>query len=201
MQQLSYAALGDSTGVGVGARHGGGYVARLYERLARERPVHLSNTCVSGATSTDLVRWQLPRALGTTPHIATVFIGINDLIRGLSAESYRQNIELVATGLSAKRVRTLFCTIPDLSYAPAAVYFMAALRVPRPVFEQRTLAFNAALMDVAKKHGHGAHDLYTVALADKAHFFSSDGFHPSDAGYEALAQELWPSFRALAESR
>lgn len=33
-----YIALGDSTGVGVGARDGKGYVARLFERFERERP-------------------------------------------------------------------------------------------------------------------------------------------------------------------
>jgi hypothetical protein len=32
-----YVAFGDSTGVGVGARRGGGYVARVFERIERVR--------------------------------------------------------------------------------------------------------------------------------------------------------------------
>jgi acyl-CoA thioesterase-1 len=194
MRELVYAALGDSTGVGVGANDGRGYVARLFERLPQ--PARLLNTCSSGATSSDLVRWQLARARDGSPSFATVFIGINDLVRGRSVDSYRQELEQIAAGL--KHVRTLFCTLPDLAYAPAAQYFMSALRIPRATFEERTRSFNQAVMETASKHGHGAHDLFTVALEDKAHFFSSDGFHPSAAGYEALAQELWPSVKALA---
>jgi acyl-CoA thioesterase-1 len=200
MKQLLYAALGDSTGVGVGALDGRGYVARLHERLARTRAVELMNSCVSGATSADAVRWQLPRALAAGPTLATVFVGINDLIRGTSTETYRANLEQIARGLAARHVPALFCTLPDLAYAPAAGFFMAALRIPSTAFEQRTRAFNDEVMQIASAHGHGAHDLFTIALEDKAHFFSSDGFHPSSAGYEALAQELWPSFEALAKS-
>jgi acyl-CoA thioesterase I len=198
MQELLYAALGDSTGVGVGARDGRGYVARLHVRLRKAR---LLNACASGATSGDVLRRQLPRVLAEAPSFATVFIGINDLIRGSSVELYRQNLDGIATQLAARGVPTLFCTIPDLAFAPAAAFFLTSLRVPRASFEERTLAFNAAVLETARAHGHGAHDLFSISLADKTHFFSSDGFHPSDAGYEALAKELWPSVEALAASR
>ena len=50
-----YTALGDSTGVGTGAREGGGYVLRLFKRIERERPLsRLTNLCVSGATTDDV---------------------------------------------------------------------------------------------------------------------------------------------------
>ena len=53
---VSYVALGDSTGVGVGARNGG-YVARLFQRIERVRPAsRLTNLCVSGATTADVLR-------------------------------------------------------------------------------------------------------------------------------------------------
>ncbi len=43
-----YAALGDSTGAGVGASDGRGYVARLFVRIEHERPrSRLINLCVS----------------------------------------------------------------------------------------------------------------------------------------------------------
>src|SRR5436309_1752244 len=55
-----YVALGDSTGVGMGARKGGGYVARLFERIERERPrSRVVNLCVSGARTDDVLRGQL----------------------------------------------------------------------------------------------------------------------------------------------
>jgi len=43
-EEPTYVALGDSTGVGVGARHGGGYPDRLAARSGRGgRPVKLVN--------------------------------------------------------------------------------------------------------------------------------------------------------------
>jgi len=194
-----YAALGDSTGVGVGARDGRGYVARLYERLERMCPgARLLNACVSGATSRDLVERQLPRVLQAQPSLVTVFIGINDLIRGTAPIAYSENIEKVARVLAEQSSLTLFCTIPDLAYAPAAKAFMSSLRIERSLFETRTRALNARVLESARVHGHAAHDLFTVALDDASRFFSSDGFHPSEHGYEELAAQLWPPLEQLA---
>jgi lysophospholipase L1-like esterase len=183
----------------VGAKDGRGYVVRLYERIARLRSLRLLNTCASGATSEDVVRRQLPRALAARPAIATVFIGINDLVLGATEASYGRNVEQIARELASHEVRALFCTIPDLAFAPAATYFMSALRMPREAFEARTRAFNARVVAAAREHGHRAHELFAISLADKAHFFSQDGFHPSAEGYQALADELWPSFETLAQ--
>src|SRR5688572_4202337 len=56
---IIYLALGDSTGSGVGAREGG-YVARLFRRLETSKPGStLTNLCVSGATSEDVLTGQL----------------------------------------------------------------------------------------------------------------------------------------------
>jgi lysophospholipase L1-like esterase len=79
-------ALGDSTGAGVGARDGG-YVARLFKRLEERRPESkLSNLCVSGATTSDLVRDQLDRGVALNPDLVTIGIGINDIGHGLTLE-------------------------------------------------------------------------------------------------------------------
>jgi len=199
MQSFLYAALGDSTGVGVGARDGrGGYVARLYARLSAHTPeASLLNLCASGATSRAVVQSQLPRATSRTPALATVFVGINDLIQGVAPETFAENLEHVATSLARIGTRALFCTLPDLAYAPAAVYFTRALGVQRRAFETRTLAFNQRIGDSARRHGHALADLFTISLADRAHFFSDDGFHPSAHGYDELAATLWPQLVSL----
>src|SRR5829696_142453 len=76
---IVYVALGDSTGAGVGAREGG-YVKRLFDRIVERRPESkLSNLCVSGATTADVVRGQLERAVAMNPDLVTVGIGINDI--------------------------------------------------------------------------------------------------------------------------
>src|SRR6185369_4961079 len=90
-----YVAVGDSTGSGVGAREGG-YVLRLFNRLVQRRPgSQLTNLCVSGATTEDLVRGQLERGVGMNPDLVTVGIGINDIGHGLTIEQFAQNYDKI----------------------------------------------------------------------------------------------------------
>jgi lysophospholipase L1-like esterase len=197
-----YAALGDSTGVGVGARDGRGFVVRLHERMCDEQPqLRLLNLCVSGATSQGVVSWQLPRAMAVAPSIVTVFMGINDLLQGVAPESFAENVERVAQGFAERRTPTLFCTLPDLAFAPAARRYLTSWGSHGALLEARTQAFNELIERYARAHGHAVHDLFDVALADGLHFFSSDGFHPSSEGYEELARRLWPDVRALIGTR
>src|ERR671915_2494616 len=84
-----YVALGDSTGVGVGARKGGGYVARLFERIERVRPgSRLVNLCVSGAATGDVLRSQVVRVGEARPTLVTLGVGINDLTRMSAPEQF-----------------------------------------------------------------------------------------------------------------
>ncbi|MDB4988068.1 MAG: Lipolytic enzyme precursor [Myxococcaceae bacterium] len=192
-----YGALGDSTGVGVGARDGRGYVARLYERLRAQRTeARLLNACRSGATSADAVRDQLPRTTAAGPTVVTVFIGINDLIRGVSPTLYGDNLAQIAQRLTGHGA-CLFCGLPDLSLAPAAMAYLRALGIEKSSFEARTRAYNERVLASARAHGHAFLDLFGLPLEDGAHFFSADGFHPSAQGYEELASRIWPALLAL----
>src|SRR5215203_3685705 len=90
---IVYVALGDSTGAGVGARDGG-YVLRLFKRLQERRPESkLSNLCVSGATTADVMRGQLKQGVAMNPDLVTVGIGINDIGHGLTLEQFSSNFE------------------------------------------------------------------------------------------------------------
>lgn len=197
-----YVALGDSTGVGVGARDGRGFVARLHERMREEEPqLRLLNLSVSGATSQGVVAWQLPRAMAVAPTVVTVFMGINDLLQGVTPESFSENVERVAQSFAERRTPSLFCTLPDLAYAPATRRYLTSWGSRGSLLEGRTQAFNDVIERFARAHGHAVHDLFDVALDDGLHFFSSDGFHPSSEGYEELARRLWPDLRALIVAR
>ena len=81
---IVYVALGDSTGSGVGAREGG-YVARLFKRIVEHRSdSELTNLCVSGSTTADVLRSQLARGVAADPDLVTLGIGINDIGHGFS---------------------------------------------------------------------------------------------------------------------
>jgi lysophospholipase L1-like esterase len=195
---LHYVALGDSTGAGVGAQNGG-YVARLFTRVLAARPrSKLTNLCLSGATTEDVVRAQLDRAIKAEPDLVTLGIGINDIGQGVSLESFAVNYETIVSRLTTETDAPLILTnIPDTSTAP---------RIPevlRPEINSRILIFNEKIFEIALRHGATVFDIYSVThemLADHPEYFSADGFHPSDAGYEVWAQSMWPTLERMIGS-
>jgi acyl-CoA thioesterase I len=187
---VNYLALGDSTGVGVGARNGG-YVARIFSRILSQRPgSRLTNLCVSGATSSDVLEGQLDRGLTTDPNLVTLGIGINDIGHGFSVEEFARNYEQIISTLRNKtRAQIIVTNIPDISSAPRIPQFA------RAQYQQAIVNFNQRLEAIAARYDVTVFDVHTTTreqLPAHPEFFSGDGFHPSDAGYELWANEMWP---------
>lgn len=188
---IIYLALGDSTGSGVGATEGG-YVARLFKRIVTHRPgSKLINLCVSGATTSDVLRDQLDSGVRADPQLVTLGIGINDIGHGLSLEQFSKNYEEILARLKNNTRATIVITnIPDISSAP---------RIPvgmRSEYHQLIVEFNRRLAETAAAHGVIVFDVYTVThehLPSHPEYFSDDGFHPSDKGYELWAERMWPT--------
>lgn len=188
---ILYIALGDSTGSGVGARDGG-YVARLNQRLLEHRPgSELLNLCVSGATTEDVLHGQLQRSVEGSPDLVTLGIGINDIGHGFTIEQFAKNYEEILRTLKEKTQAAIVVTnIPDISSAP---------RIPVPMrseYQQQIARFNERLEEIARRHDVTVFDIYSITRRDlpvHPEYFSADGFHPSDDGYELWATEMWPT--------
>jgi acyl-CoA thioesterase-1 len=188
---IVYVALGDSTGYGVGAREGG-YVKRLFDRINERRPNStLQNLCVSGATTDDVMRGQLERAVALNPDLVTVGIGINDIGHGLTIEQFSKNYEMILSTLKEKtHARIVVTNLPDVSSAP---------RIPdsmQSTYQRQIDQFCQRLMEIAERQGVTVFDIYTITkheLPSHPEYFSNDGFHPSDEGYELWATQMWPT--------
>ena len=192
---IVYVALGDSTGAGVGATNGG-YVARLFQRLSDVRTgSELLNLCVSGATTEDLLRRQLQPGVDKSPQLVTVGIGINDIGHGFNIEQFAKNYEQILTTLKEKTQAEIVVTnIPDVSSAP---------RIPsalRSEYQRQIERFNERLEQIAQRHGVTIFDIFSITrreLPSHPEYFSSDGFHPSDEGYELWADQMWPTLASV----
>ena len=188
---IVYVALGDSTGAGMGARNGG-YVARLFKRLEERRPQsQLSNLCISGSTTADVVRNQLERGVALNPDLVTNGIGINDIGHGLSIEEFSKNFDQILSTLKEKTHATIVVTnLPDISSAP---------RIPgsmRNQYQRQIDEYCKRLEEIANKYDVTIFDIYTITkkeLPSHPEYFSADGFHPSDEGYELWATQMWPT--------
>ena len=188
---IVYVALGDSTGSGVGATNGG-YVARLFRRLSEARPAsELLNLCVSGATTEDVLRGQLQPGVERSPQLVTVGIGTNDIGHGFTIEQFAKNYDEILSTLKEKTQAEIVVTnIPDISSAP---------RIPssmRSEYQRQIERFNERLEEIARRHGVTIFDIFSITrreLPSHPEYFSSDGFHPSDEGYELWAEQMWPT--------
>ena len=192
---FTYLALGDSTGVGVGATHGGGYADRLHRRLLSSHPsARLVNLCQSGARSADVREEQVPRARRTLARVVTLAVGINDVGLDLPEESFAINVEEIAVALASLEAPIVIVNIPDLALAPAAAL------IDRTRYERRIELFNEHIEATAARHRFSHVDLHAASrrFGGKPGLFSPDGFHPSAAGYEAWAETMWPAVEAAA---
>ena len=192
---VHYVALGDSTGVGVGARNGG-YVGRIFKNIEKVRAEStLTNLCVSGATSADVLTRQLERGVAANPNLVTLGIGINDIGHGLELEEFAENYDAILKRLKAETKATIVVSnLPDISTAP---------RIPptlRNEYQERIILFNRKLEEIAGRHGVVVFDVFNIThqeLPKHPEYFSADGFHPSDEGYELWAQQMWPTIAGI----
>ncbi len=193
---IKIALLGDSSAAGYGVdRVEETPGARLASGTAEhaDRRVYLREFCRVGAVSADLAE-QVARATPIEPDVAVILVGANDVThRTLPAQSVRHLCDGV------RRLREAGCevvvgTCPDLgTIRPIAPPLKQVART----WSRRLAA--AQTIGVVEEGGR------TVSLgsvlgpefdAAPALLFGPDQFHPSGAGYNALATVLLPSVLA-----
>ncbi len=134
---------------------------------------------------------QLDRGVSANPNLVTLGIGINDIGHGVSLEKFSQNYDQILGTLRSKTKATIVVTnIPEISSAPRIPQSM------RSEYQQQIVLYNEKLQEVAARHGVTVFDIYTITheqLPGHPEYFSADGFHPSDQGYELWAETMWPT--------
>jgi hypothetical protein len=101
----------------------------LRHRLRRPRvrapagPRHrrqLVNLASNGGTSETVRDAQLGPALAARPSVVSLFIGGNDVWRGVEPARFARNLAAIADRLDRTRSRVVVGTLPNLAHAPAA---------------------------------------------------------------------------------
>jgi lysophospholipase L1-like esterase len=179
----TYVAIGASDTVGVGARDPSteGWVPRFGTRLGSDAQV--VNLGVSGSTLSQALDEQLGPALDAQPDVVTVWLAVNDLNARVPLEQYAADLDTLLGQLETTHARVLVGNVPDLGG-------LVAYRGidPGPLKAEVDL-WNQVIADTSARHGASLVDLYSrwreVALHPE--YLSTDGFHPSSEGYQALA--------------
>lgn len=124
-------ALGDSLscgeGVGIHVQPGQTWVALLADALPGGSLHQLS---VAGARVRDVLNHQLPGAMGQRPDLATVLVGLNDIIRtGFHPDRFRADLAEIVMGLRAADACVLLA-IPATAGRPARIKWIVTCGVP-----------------------------------------------------------------------
>jgi lysophospholipase L1-like esterase len=180
---LTYVAIGASDAVGVGASDPAtqGWVPRLGAQLGPN--VHVVNLGVSGSTLAQALDEQVGPAVDAQPDVVTVWLAVNDLNARVPLDTYAGELDSLLGALDATHARVLVGNVPDLSA-------LAAYRGIDPApLRAEVDRWNAVIADTTARHGDTLVDLYShwQEIADHPEYLSADGFHPSNEGYQALA--------------
>jgi len=174
-------ALGDSLTAGLGVAADETYPARLQARLVREGYAYrVVNAGVTGDTTAGGLR-RVDWVLRAGPEIVIVALGANDGLRGQSPKAMRANLDEIVARLSAAGARIL----------------LAGMRLPPNYGAEFTRQFAAVFPAVARHARIAFMPFLLDGVAADPRLNQPDGLHPTAAGYQVIADRLWPYLRPL----
>lgn len=185
MEFFRYVALGDSQteGLGDGTEVAGfrGWADRFAESLARTTSPDLryANLAVRGCRARHVLAKQLPEALALRPDLATVVVGMNDLLR----HDYDLDATVAEVETIYAALRETGCRVATMSF-PDVAHVLPVLSKLRP----RQLELNDRLVEAAHRQGVDVLDLFPLPLsADPLMWNSYDRIHGSSLGHAKIA--------------
>lgn len=166
-------AFGDSLLAGYGLNDGESYPARLQNALrARGVNARIANAGVSGdTTAAGLERLDFTLSSQTEkPELAIISLGGNDMLRGLSPDQTRKNLDAILKRLTDDHIKVLLLGMlaaPNLGKDYAAKF--------NPIYPQ-----------LAQKYGATLVPFFLQPVIDKPDLLQQDHMHPTAIGVDAI---------------
>lgn len=183
-QYHRFVALGDSQTEGLndgddltGVR---GWADRFAERLAETTSPDLAyaNLAVRGCRARHVLEEQLPAALALEPDLASVMVGMNDLLRhDYDLEATVSQVEQSFAALRATGCRVVTTSFPDVARMLPVMGWL------RP----KEVELNDRLGEAAARHDVDVLDLFSIGLAGDPAMWSHDRIHGSSLGHARIA--------------
>jgi lysophospholipase L1-like esterase len=192
----TYVALGDSFTAGL--RDG---EPRWADAVARALgpDTRYENLAWVGATSEDVERIQIDRAMALRPDLVTLVCGANDVLESTrpDASAYARRLSRMFARLQreAPQAEVITATYPDISR------FLDLRPRSRARVEKGMRLFNAACRTVARRHDVPLLEGFDHPAAGERDTFAADGFHPSEEGHRRAASEFLRMLRGRLRKR
>jgi lysophospholipase L1-like esterase len=187
---LTYAAIGasDTVGVGAGDPQTEGWVYVLHGRMPAE--TRLVNLGISGGLLQTSLTRQTPQAIAARPAVVTVWNVVNDLNARVFLSRYEDDLGKLLTALDNETDAQIFVgNVPDLTLVPAYD------RADKKTLAAEIQRWNAVIARATGRFPGRVHlvDLYAHSeeLALHREYVAADNFHPSKEGHRRLAEVFW----------
>jgi len=125
----------------------------------------------------------------------TIWLVANDFVGGVSYNDYIHDLNILLGQLRTNTRATLvMANLPDLTRLPA---FSGLSATQKTRALQQIQRWNAGIATLVARYNVTMVDLYSHGSQLTAHpeYISSDGFHPSPAGYVQLANLFWQAIQ------
>ena len=190
---VRYVAIGASDAVGVGATDPatGSWPARVASLLPPGSA--FVNVGVSGSIALQARTAQLPGAIAQRPTVVSIWLAVNDMNATIEPASYANDLGAIVDALvSGTEAKIFLGNVPDVRPVPAYA------EADKAALFRLIEAYNSVIAAIAAKHPGRvvAVDLFTgSAPLVSTLTVSGDGFHPSDAGYQLIADRFADAMR------
>ena len=165
-KQAIILAFGDSLTYGTGASAGQSYPAILSKLTGRA----VINAGISGELSEQGLRRLSALLDQHQPEMLILIHGANDILRKLSLEKTRSNLEAMITLAQERQIQVLLLGVPSFN-----VLFLNSA----PFYKEVAEKYNIPI------------DLETLPTIIAKRSLKSDQVHPNDAGYAIMAENIY----------
>jgi acyl-CoA thioesterase I len=199
---LRYVALGDSYTIGTAlTRPSDRWPDRLVAAVDTPPGLELvANLGVNGFTSRDVIEVELPQVAALRPAFVSLLVGVNDVVQGVPADTYRTNAARILDALLGLLPASRLVTVatPDYTVTPQGASYgdpatrAAAIRAINAILPELAADRRIAFVDI--------HDLSLRAAHDRS-LVADDGLHPSGAQYALWVERIAPVVAAVIGSQ
>jgi acyl-CoA thioesterase-1 len=177
--------FGDSLSAAHGIRPEEGWVALLTQRLhSQGYGYQIVNASVSGETTSGGLQ-RLPRALEMhRPELVILELGANDGLRGLPANTTRDNL--------AQMVR--------LAQAAGTRVLLVGMRIPPNLGPRYTADFARMFPELANQYHLPLVPFLLEKVALDPTLMQEDGMHPNSRGEPPILDTVWPYLKPLLKN-
>jgi acyl-CoA thioesterase I len=199
-KEISYLPLGDSYTICEGAKWEESWPFLLTKHLndAGIKVKLLGNPSVTGYTTEQLIREELPVFDKLKPDFVTILIGVNDYVQGRSDQQFADKLVFILDHVQKQLLdpnKIILITIPDYSVTPSGAQYAHGRDVNKGITQ-----FNDIIKAEAAKRKLLIVDVFpsTLKMKNDPSLICEDGLHPSAKEYanweimiRKVALEMW----------